>query len=193
MRPLIALGLALTLSSGCSTSSRSVTAEQAAVRIADLVSAVGSALAEAQPVLEENGLALKSASLTVEAENSTDKSLGLDWSVVSAEASKTSGRTAEMVVAFDVANLPPASTNPSSNALRSTLESIVHAVKSQKAGASPAALESLTLEIEFTVTCKREGGLDFEVLNAVKLEPERTKSRTKSQTLSVILSRKTGS
>jgi len=193
MRPLIALGLALTLSSGCSTTSCFVVAEEVAVRLADLVSAIDSALGEAQPVLEENGLALKSASLTVEAENSTDKSLGLDWTVVSAEASKTSGRTAEMVLAFDVANLPPASTSPSSNALRSTLESIVHAVKSQSAGATPAALESLTLEIEFTVTCKREGGLAFEVLNAVKLEPERTKSRTKSQTLSVVLSQKTGS
>jgi hypothetical protein len=193
MRPLIAVGLALTLSAGCTTSSRSVTAEETAVRLADLVSAVGSGLAEAQPVLEENGLALKSASVTVEAETSTDKSLGLDWTVVSAEASKTSERSAEVTVALDVANLPPASTNPSSNALRSTLESIVHAVKSQSAGATPAALESLTLEIEFTVTCKREGGLAFEVLNAVKLEPERTKSRTKSQTLSVILSRKAGS
>ena len=60
-------------------------------------------------------------------------------------------------------------------------------------GVTFVVLESLTLEIEFTVTCKREGGLAFEVLNAVKLEPERTKSRTKSQTLSVVLSRQTGS
>jgi hypothetical protein len=170
-----------------------VTAEETAVRIADLITAVGSALGEAQTVLEENGLALKAASLTVEAVNSTDNSLGLDWSVVSGVASKTTGRTAEMVVAFDVASLPPASTNPSSNALRSTLESIVHAVKSQSAGAKPAAIESLTLEIEFTVTRKREVGLAFEVLNLAKLEPERTKSKTKSQTLSVILSRKAAS
>ncbi|HXU30128.1 MAG TPA: trypco2 family protein [Thermoanaerobaculia bacterium] len=193
MRPLIALGLALTLSSGCATSRDSLTPEQAAVRIADLVSAVGSALAEAQPVLAENGLALKSASVTVEAESSDDKSLGVDWTVVSAEASKTSERTAELTVALDVANLPPAATSSNSKALRGTLLSIVHAVKNRKPDAAPIAFESLTIQIEFTVTSKREGGLAFEVLSAVKLEPEVTKSRTRSHTLSVTLSRKTGS
>ncbi|HXU46971.1 MAG TPA: hypothetical protein VN783_15690 [Thermoanaerobaculia bacterium] len=193
MRALIALGLALPLLCACATAERSQTPAAAAVQIADLVSAVGSALAEAEPSLAKYGLALKSATVTVEAETSIDKSLGLALVVVSADASRTSQRSVEVSVALDVSSLEAAATpGDDSASLRKAIEDIGRAVTSRRASGSPAAFDSITVEIEFTVTSKLEGGLAVEVLDALKLEPERTASRTKSHTLSITLGRRTG-
>lgn len=188
MRTFAALGLILVPLCACATAARSTAPEAAAVEVADLVSAVSSALAEAEPALEACGVALKSATLTVEAEASTDETLGLSLVAVSAEAGKTSDRTLEVSVALDVSSLQPAATKGDSyQSLRKAIEGIANALTRRRAGGAPVAFDTLTVEIELTVTSKLEGGLVVEALSALELEPELTRSRKRSQTLSITL------